>query len=53
MIHSEKTGDNAGAASSFPNSKKTSENRMSTVAMIPARYAATRFPAKLMQPPGK
>jgi 3-deoxy-manno-octulosonate cytidylyltransferase (CMP-KDO synthetase) len=26
---------------------------MKTVAMIPARYAATRFPAKLMQPLGK
>jgi len=52
MIHSEKTGENAGAAASFPNRKKTSENRMSTVAMIPARYAATRFPAKLMQPLG-
>jgi 3-deoxy-manno-octulosonate cytidylyltransferase (CMP-KDO synthetase) len=27
-------------------------NRSSVVAMIPARYAATRFPAKLMQPLG-
>lgn len=26
---------------------------MKTIAMIPARYAATRFPAKLMQPLGK
>src|SRR5574337_1293164 len=30
-----------------------SENRGSVVALIPARYAATRFPAKLMQPLGK
>lgn len=28
------------------------DNRSSIVAMIPARYAATRFPAKLMQPLG-
>ena len=30
-----------------------SENRGSVVALIPARYAATRFPAKLMQSLGK
>ena len=30
-----------------------SENRGSIVALIPARYAATRFPAKLMQSLGK
>jgi 3-deoxy-manno-octulosonate cytidylyltransferase (CMP-KDO synthetase) len=30
-----------------------SENRASVVALIPARYAATRFPAKLMQSLGK
>lgn len=30
-----------------------SENRGSVVALIPARYAAARFPAKLMQPLGK
>src|SRR5579885_242046 len=30
-----------------------SENRGSIVALIPARYAATRFPAKLMQTLGK
>lgn len=30
-----------------------SENRGSIVALIPARYAATRFPGKLMQPLGK
>lgn len=31
---------------------KNLANRTSVIAMIPARYAATRFPAKLMQPLG-
>src|SRR5882757_3166289 len=35
--------------SGFPANKFTG---MKIIAMIPARYAATRFPAKLMQPLG-
>jgi len=35
--------------SSSGNPKKNPENRGSIVALIPARYAATRFPGKLMQ----
>lgn len=46
MIHSDKK-------SSYPSNPNTNlTNRGSIVAMIPARYAATRFPAKLMQPLG-
>jgi len=38
---------------SFPqNPDKNLNNRSSVIAMIPARYAASRFPAKLMQPLG-
>jgi 3-deoxy-manno-octulosonate cytidylyltransferase (CMP-KDO synthetase) len=46
MIHSDKKP-------SYPSDPNTNlTNRGSVIAMIPARYAASRFPAKLMQPLG-
>jgi 3-deoxy-manno-octulosonate cytidylyltransferase (CMP-KDO synthetase) len=54
MNHSETTGDNdPKKISSFSkNKKETISTRGAVVAMIPARYAASRFPGKLMQPLG-